>query len=85
MRLNEIYRKLHTAWDRIRKKEKQSRALRCKHYVWGYTALFTLLSFAVFVYFIRHDKTFVKFMDGWAQHYKALEYYGQWLRSIVKS
>lgn len=56
-----------------------------KHYYSAYTLLFILMCVLVFMPFISANKTFVCEYDGFRQHYKALMYYGQWLRSIARS
>lgn len=48
-----------------------------------YTALFVFLLFFVFYNFIVNGITFVRWGDGYWQHYTCLEYYGKWLRSIA--
>lgn len=57
---------------------------RKSHY-WGiYTILFIFMSIAVFSFFFLEGKTFVRDSrwDAWMQHYKALIYYGKWLRTM---
>lgn len=56
-----------------------------KHYYLAYTLLFAVVCILVFMPFISANKTLLWHEDGWNQHYKALTYYGQWLRSIAKS
>ncbi len=50
-----------------------------------YTAVFAVVTLLVFGIFFVNDKSFVWQSDGWTQHYKALVYYAEWLRSIVKT
>lgn len=56
-----------------------------RKYIFEYTAIFCILAIAVYGYFIVYHKSFIYNGDGLLQHYKALCYYAQWLRSIVKS
>ncbi|MBR1408662.1 MAG: YfhO family protein [Clostridia bacterium] len=50
-----------------------------------YTALFCLVAFFVFSWFIFSGKSLIYRGDGWLQHYKALVYYAQYLRKIIKN
>ena len=50
-----------------------------------YTALFCLVAFFTFSWFIFSGKSLIYRGDGWIQHYKALVYYAQYLRTIIKN
>lgn len=50
-----------------------------------YTAFFAVTAFFVFAVFVLSSKSFVCKIDGITQHYRALIYYGQWLREIVRN
>lgn len=54
-----------------------------KHIYVSYTILFLLLSLLIFYPFWSKGYTFVWKKDGWLQHYKALCYYGEWLRELA--
>ena len=56
-----------------------------KKYFAVYTAIFCLIAAAVFQTFWRHGITLIHVDDGWVQHYKALVYYAQWWRSILRT
>lgn len=49
-----------------------------------YTLLFALLFGASFAPFFVQGNSFIWEGDGWAQHYKALIYFGRWLRDIAR-
>lgn len=53
-------------------------------YYLTYTAAFSVLYFIVFFWFFVLHKSFIEFVDGLAQHYKALLYYARYLRSILQ-
>ena len=55
-----------------------------KYYVL-YTLCFAIASFCVFIWFLLGRRTLIWHADGWSQHYKALVYYAQYLRSILMS
>lgn len=55
-----------------------------KRYLLLYTVVFAILVLFVFGYFFFQGKSFIWHMDGREQHFRALAYYGMWLRSIVK-
>ena len=55
-----------------------------KKYLLLYTIVFAVLILFVFGYFFFQGKSFIWHMDGREQHFKALAYYGMWLRSIIK-
>ena len=53
-----------------------------------YTALFAILTFAVFFWFIWNGKSFIWNdcdHDGLVQHYNAFAYYGKLLREVLKT
>ncbi len=56
-----------------------------KRYFTGYTVVFLIVCGLVYSYFLLGGRSFVYDDDGWKQHYKALVYYGQWLRSIAEN
>lgn len=55
-----------------------------KNYVLLYTVVYAVLIFFVFGYFFFQGKSFIWHMDGREQHFKALAYYGMWLRSLFR-
>ena len=58
---------------------------RLKHY-FIYTALFMAVSFVAFRHFYLNDRTFINNVnDGLVQHYKALTYYSQYLKTIFRN
>ena len=54
-----------------------------KRYYLIYTACFLILSVIVFSWFLFSGHSMIRRIDGYNQHYKALVYYGQYLRKIV--
>lgn len=48
-----------------------------------YTLVFVLVAMGVFVYFVYNGKSFVWQDDGVQQHFRALAYYGSWLREAA--
>lgn len=50
-----------------------------------YTILFVVMVLIVFYPFYHNGKTLIWYPDGWMQHYKALVYYGRWLRKIART
>lgn len=48
-----------------------------------YTAVFVVLAIAVFFVFWKNGISLIHSTDSWKQHYKALIYYSDYLRSIV--
>ena len=57
---------------------------RIKYYL-IYSSLFVLLCLIVFQWYFFAGKTFIWKVDGWDQHYKALVYYGKYLRTIIRT
>ena len=55
-----------------------------KKYWLRYTGVFCLLTLICFGHFWINGKSFVWNGDGIAQHYKALLYYAQWMREIIR-
>lgn len=50
-----------------------------------YTITFIFVIMAIFSPFWIADKTFIWVYDGMVQHYRALAYYGEWLKLLVKT
>lgn len=57
---------------------------RTRHYFLIYTVLFLLACCIVFCWYFFDGRTFIWYKDGWSQHYKALVYYAQYLRSFIR-
>ena len=55
-----------------------------KQYFLLYTVLFAIIAFLVFSWYFLKGRTIIYYGDGWRQHFKALVYYGRFLRSIVR-
>ena len=55
-----------------------------RRYVLVYTCLFLVTCIVAFIWYFATERTFIWQADGWTQHYKALVYYGQYLRAIVR-
>ena len=53
-------------------------------YFIAYTVCFCVVFFFVFKWFLLTGKTFIWEGDGWRQHYRALVYYGKYLRAIIR-
>ncbi len=51
----------------------------------SYTAAFLLMCLVVFPWYYLAGRSFIWKSDGWKQHYKALVYYAQYIRSIWRS
>lgn len=56
-----------------------------RYFYLAFTLAFTAVALAVFSWHIRMGKSLIQSGDGWQQHYKALLYYGRYLRRIVKT
>lgn len=54
-----------------------------RKFIMIYSVLFAFVLFFVFYNYIVKGLTFVRWGDGYWQHYTCLEYYGKWLRSII--
>ena len=54
-----------------------------KQYYMLYTLCFILSSLFIFIWSLCGRYTLIWHADGWSQHYKALIYYAQYLRSII--
>lgn len=50
-----------------------------------YSVCFLLVSLLVFIGLWISGRTFIYKTDGWTQHYKALVYWGRYLRSLIKN
>lgn len=50
-----------------------------------YTLCFLAVSLGVYIWFLCGSRTFIWHADGWNEYYKALVYYAQYLRSIIRS
>lgn len=53
-------------------------------YYLAYTVCFIITASLVFSWYFLKHKTFIYHADGWDQYSKALVYYGQYLRNIIK-
>ena len=56
-----------------------------RHYYSVYTIVFLTVAFFCFSWFIFSGRSLIWESDGWTQHFKALVYYAQYLRTIVKN
>ena len=54
-------------------------------YIGIYTVVFILMCLLVFQQFWSEGRSFVWQIDGWNQHYKALQFYSDWLQGIVRN
>lgn len=50
-----------------------------------YTVSFAFLAFLVYMPFLYNGKSFIWKPDGLTQHFNALVYFGQWMRSILRT
>ncbi|MCH5170368.1 MAG: YfhO family protein [Oscillospiraceae bacterium] len=57
---------------------------RLRRYFGFYTVIFAFTCFVVFCWYFIPKRTFIWQNDGWTQHYKALVYYAQYMRSIIR-
>ena len=57
---------------------------RYRQYFFLYTVLFVLTCGIVFCWYFLPGRTFIRQGDGWNQHYKALVYYAEYMRSIIR-
>lgn len=55
-----------------------------KKYFTAYTFCFLAVCLGVYIWFLCGSRTFIWHADGWNQYYKALVYYAQYLRSIIR-
>ena len=60
------------------------RPFRRKYWLY-YTLCFAAVCLVVLSWFYLRGRTLIYNGDGWKQHYKALVYYGRYLRSIAQS
>lgn len=58
---------------------------RMRNFWVAYTVIFVVMALIIFFPFYHNGKTLIWDPDGWMQHYKALVYYGRWLRLIVRT
>ncbi len=58
---------------------------RLRKYFLRYSLAFAVLAFLCFSVYIFTGKTLIWEVDAWSQHYKALIYYAQYLRGIVRT
>ena len=58
---------------------------RRSDYYLFYSLSFLLTAAAVFSWYLFSGKTLIWSQDGWNQHFKALVYYGRYLRKIIKT
>ncbi|MDE7297240.1 MAG: YfhO family protein [Lachnospiraceae bacterium] len=49
-----------------------------------YSAAFVLMCAVIFRWFYGNGRSFVWSADGWSQHFKALIYYAEWMRNVVR-
>lgn len=68
----------------LAKIKKKSIPLNNQKYFLIYTLLFAITFTTVFFWFFKDGRTLIYDGDGWTQHYKALVYYGKYLRSIIR-
>ena len=54
-------------------------------YIGIYTVIFFLICMIVFEPFWSTGRSFVWKVDGWSQHYKALQFYSNWLQDIARN
>lgn len=59
--------------------------MKRRRYFLIYTVLFLFASFAVFSWYFMKERTLIWQEDGQEQHYRALVYYAQYLRTIVRN
>lgn len=50
-----------------------------------YSAMFLIAGLVTFAYFLICQKSLVWKLDGYSQHYVALSYYGDWLRTVFSN
>lgn len=55
-----------------------------KKYLCVYTIIFVIMSWAAFLPWITNNSSFIWEIDGTGQHYPALVYLGQMIRSFIK-
>lgn len=70
---------------KMRLEERQSPKKQIRNYIMVYTLLFIAMAATVFSYFFINGKSFIWHPDGWNQHYKALVYFAQWMRKIIRT
>lgn len=57
---------------------------RRKYYL-AYTAVFALMFFCVYIWYLGNGRSLIWEKDGLFQHYRALAYYGDYLRDILRT
>ena len=62
-----------------------NRAFSLKKYYLVFTVMFVIVSAGVLCYYYMNGRTLICSIDGWQQHYKALVYYGKYLRQIIRT
>ena len=56
-----------------------------KHFYAAYSIFFIITSALCFSWFLLFGKSFIWEEDGWTQHFKALVYYSEYLRDIIRN
>ena len=56
-----------------------------KKYYLLYTAFFALMFFSVYIWYLANGRSLIWVKDGLNQHYRALIYYGKYLREIIRT
>lgn len=69
--------------DNLSGKGLKSKHSEAKRYYMVYTAVFAVMALIIFFVFIVNKKSFVQQGDGYTQHFKALVYFGEYLRQIA--
>ena len=59
--------------------------LKQSNFYLSYTILFIIVCLLVTPWFYLNQRTFIWHSDGWWQHYKALVYYSDYLKTILKN
>lgn len=71
------------------KEQKKRKMILLNENRWGgvvrYSVCFLLVSVLVFIGLWISKRTFIYKTDGWTQHYKALVYWGRYLRTLIKN
>ncbi len=66
-------------------KQRRNKQIDKRKYFLIYTVIFSFLCLLVFYNYIINDVTLIRSGDGYLQHYTSLEYYGKWLRQILRN
>ena len=64
---------------------KETEKISKKDYFKTYTIVFVFMTLFMFSLFWINQRTFIWKVDGWSQHYKALIYYSEWLKLLLKN